>query len=52
MLFDVLEPVDERFAYRDLVAAREAARLLKRGVANGDVLEAATALRRRGTNIA
>jgi tetratricopeptide (TPR) repeat protein len=52
VLFDVLEPVDERFAYRDLVAAREAARLLKRGVAIGDVLEAATALRRRGTNLA
>jgi tetratricopeptide (TPR) repeat protein len=52
VLFDVLEPVDERFAYRDLVAAREAARLLKRGVAIGDVLEAATALRRRGSNLA
>ena len=37
-----------RFAYRDLVAAREAARLLKRGVAIGDVLEASIALRRRG----
>src|SRR5260370_3682767 len=48
VLFDVLEPVDQRFAYRDLVAAREAARLLKRGVALGDVLEAAISLRRRG----
>jgi tetratricopeptide (TPR) repeat protein len=48
----VLEPVDERFAYRDLVAAREAARLLKRGVALRDVLEAAIALRRRGHNLA
>ena len=52
VLFDVLEPVDDRFAWRDLVAAREAARLLKRGVAIGDVLEAAVALRRRGTNLA
>ena len=52
MLFDVLEPVDERFAYRDLVAAREAARLLKRGVALGDVLEAAIALGRRGGHLA
>lgn len=52
VLFDVLEPVDDRFGYRDLVAAREAARLLKRGVAIGDVLEAATALRRRGTHLA
>jgi tetratricopeptide (TPR) repeat protein len=52
MLFDVLEPVDERFAYRDLVAARETARLLKRGVALGDVLEAAISLRRRGGHLA
>ncbi len=51
VLFDVLEPVDERFAWRDLVAAREAARLLKRGVALGDVLEAAMSLRRRGGHL-
>ena len=52
VLFDVLEPVDERFAYRDLVAAREAARLLKQGVGLGDVLAAAVALRRRGSHLA
>jgi tetratricopeptide (TPR) repeat protein len=52
VLFDVLEPVDEWFAWRDLVAAREAARLLKRGVAIGDVLQASIALRRRGGNLA
>ena len=52
MLFDVLEPVDERFAYRDLVAAREAARLLKRGVPFADVLDASLALRRRGSHLA
>jgi tetratricopeptide (TPR) repeat protein len=52
VLFDVLEPVDERFAYRDLVAAREAARLLKRGIALGDVLAASVALRRRGSHLA
>lgn len=52
VLFDVLEPVDDRFGYRDLVAAREAARLLKRGVAIGDVLEASGALRRRGSHLA
>ncbi len=52
VLFDVLEPVDERFAYRDLVAARETARLLKRGVALGDVLVASVALRRRGSHLA
>ena len=52
VLFDVLEPVDDRFAYRDLVAAREAARLLKRGVALGDVLAASVVLRRRGSHLA
>jgi tetratricopeptide (TPR) repeat protein len=52
VLFDVLEPVDGGFAYRDLVAAREAARLLKRGVALRDVLQAAMALRRRGSHLA
>lgn len=52
VLFDVLEPVDERFAWGDLVAAREAARLLKQGVAIGDVLEASVALRRRGGTLA
>jgi len=52
VLFDVLEPVDDRFAWRDLVAAREAARLLKSGAALGDVLDAATSLRRRGGHLA
>lgn len=52
VLFDVLEPVDERYAWSDLVAAREAARLLKRGVPIGNVLEASVALRRRGGNLA
>jgi tetratricopeptide (TPR) repeat protein len=52
VLFDVLEPVDERFAYRDLVAAREASRLLKRRVALSNVLDAAIALRRRGAHLA
>ena len=52
VLFDVLEPVDDRFAWGDLVAAREAARLLKRGVAIGNVLEASVALRRRGGTLA
>jgi hypothetical protein len=57
VLFDVLEPVGLesstwRFAWRDLVSAREAARLLKRGVAIGDVLRASIALRRRGGTLA
>src|SRR5262249_7698950 len=52
VLFDVLEPVDDRFAYRDLVAAREAARLLKHGAAIRDVLVASVALGRRGSHLA
>lgn len=51
VLFDVLEPSDDCYAYRDLVAAREAARLLKRGVVLGDVLDASIALRRRGGHL-
>ncbi|MFO1056523.1 MAG: tetratricopeptide repeat protein [Dongiaceae bacterium] len=50
-LFDVLEPVDGRYGYRDLVAAREAGRLLAQGVALGAVLAAAVALRRRGLRL-
>jgi tetratricopeptide (TPR) repeat protein len=50
-LFDVLEPADGRYAYRDLVAAREAGRLLARGIELRRVLEAAIALRRRGTHL-
>jgi tetratricopeptide (TPR) repeat protein len=52
VLFDVLEPADDSYAYRDLVAAREAARLLKRGIRLGDVLEASVALGKRGGHLA
>jgi tetratricopeptide (TPR) repeat protein len=51
-LFDVIEPVDGRYSYRDLVAAREAGRLLGRGIALRQVVEAAIALRRRGSHLA
>jgi tetratricopeptide (TPR) repeat protein len=51
-LFDVLEPVDGRYGYRDLVAAREAGRLLARGIELRRVIEAAIALRRRGSHLA
>jgi len=50
-LFDVLEPVDGRYGYRDLVAAREAGRLLARGVPLARILEASIALRRRGNHL-
>ena len=51
-LFDVIEPEDDRYAYRDLVAAREAGRLLARGIELYQVLEAAVSLRRRGHSLA
>jgi tetratricopeptide (TPR) repeat protein len=51
-LFDVLEPADDRYAYRDVVAAREAGRLLARGIELRRVLEAAITLRRRGSHLA
>lgn len=50
-LFDVVEPVAGRYGYRDLVAAREVARLLAQGVELCRVLEAAIALRRRGSHL-
>ena len=52
VLFDVLEPVDQRYSYRDLVAAREAGRLLAQGIALRHILEASVALRRRGSHLA
>jgi tetratricopeptide (TPR) repeat protein len=51
-LFDVLEPADGLYSYRDLVAAREAGRLLAGGVELRRVLEAAIGLRRRGLHLA
>jgi tetratricopeptide (TPR) repeat protein len=51
-LFDVVEPVDGQYSYRDVVAAREAGRLLARGIALRQVLEAAIVLRRRGSHLA
>ncbi|TXL80308.1 tetratricopeptide repeat protein [Vineibacter terrae] len=51
-LFDVLEPVEARYAYRDVVAAREAGRLLARGIELRQVLAASVALGRRGSHLA
>ena len=50
-LFDAVEPVDERYGYRDLVAAREAARLLDQGCDFVDVVRAAVALGRLGLGL-
>ncbi len=47
-LFDVIEPVDEAFGYRDLVCAREAARLLNEGCDFAALVTAAVGLRRDG----
>ncbi|HEX2885246.1 hypothetical protein, partial [Vineibacter terrae] len=51
-LFDVLEPVEAHYAYRDVVAAREAGRLLARGIELRQVLAASVALGRRGSHLA
>lgn len=50
-LFDVLEPVDELYGYRDLVCAREAARLLRAGCDFAALVTAAVALRREGLKL-
>lgn len=41
ILFDVIRPHDNQCSFRDLVAAREVARLLGEGIALGDVIEGA-----------
>src|SRR5215213_7548886 len=47
--FDVVEPVDGKFAYRDLLVAREVRRLLGRDYELTTIVEASLALRRSGT---
>lgn len=46
-LLDVIESDSERFEFRDLVIAREIARLRRQGASLGEVLAAAIQLRRR-----
>ncbi|MGI9416711.1 MAG: tetratricopeptide repeat protein [Geminicoccaceae bacterium] len=41
ILFDVIQPNDNQCSFRDLVAAREVARLLGDGISLGDVIEGA-----------
>ncbi len=50
-LYDVLEPVAGQFAFRDLRAAREACRLLKRGFDLGEIVGAALELMRIGRGL-
>ncbi len=46
-LFDVIEPVDQVCGFRDLVAAREVARLVDEGVSISDILASLYVLRLR-----
>jgi tetratricopeptide (TPR) repeat protein len=50
-LFDVVEPVGDRFAYRDLLAAREVKRLREAGAPLRAIIEADLELRRRGQRL-
>jgi tetratricopeptide (TPR) repeat protein len=50
-LYDVVEPADDRFGYRDLLAAREVARLLRASLPLTAIIEAAVALRRSGRTL-
>jgi tetratricopeptide (TPR) repeat protein len=47
VLFDVLQPVDDRCSFRDLVAAREVARLLRERLRLADILEGSGRLAHR-----
>jgi tetratricopeptide (TPR) repeat protein len=49
--FDVLQPVDEQFSYRDLVAAREVGRLLAIGFPLLAIVQATFVLRRSGRGL-
>ncbi len=49
-LFDILQPDDGSCRYRDLVAAREAARLLRGGMRLADLVRGVQALRRAWTS--
>lgn len=50
-LYDVLQPLDGWFGYRDLVAAREAGRLLAAGFPLGAIVDATFVLRRSGRGL-
>jgi len=41
ILFDIIRPLGDQCSFRDLVAAREVARLLLEGISLGDVIESA-----------
>ena len=51
-LFDIVEPVDGLYGYRDLVAARSAARLSEAGADFERILAAGAALHRHGLGLA
>ncbi|HUG61198.1 MAG TPA: tetratricopeptide repeat protein [Methylomirabilota bacterium] len=50
--FDVVEPMDGGYRFKDLLAAREAARLLRCGIHLSSVVDAAVRLRRSGRSLA
>lgn len=50
-LYDVIEPVEERYGYRDVVCAREVARLMGEGADFGRIIAVAVELRRDGQRL-
>jgi tetratricopeptide (TPR) repeat protein len=51
-LFDLVMPVEGRYRFRDLVTAREVARLLREGSTLADILSSATLMQSRGGDLA
>jgi tetratricopeptide (TPR) repeat protein len=51
-LYDVLDPIENFFSYRDLVAARAIGRLVSSGAAFGKVVTAALTLEQHGLSLA
>jgi tetratricopeptide (TPR) repeat protein len=52
VLYDILDPVDGRYTYRDLVSARTIGRLASSGARFGKIVAAALALEQHGSRLA
>ena len=51
ILFDILDPVEERYCFKDIASAREVARLLENGATEECIIAAGARLRDRGLRV-
>ena len=52
ILFDILDPVEARYCFKDIASAREVARLLQNGATEESIIAAGARLRDRGSGSA